>query len=79
MKRNAQFSITAAGGEARGPRQVKGKSKAFAAEAQGSAIRVVAIPTELSNPGMAQAPGTVVGFTCVPDPSGSATCFVATR
>jgi hypothetical protein len=48
-------------------------------KAQGSAIRVVAIPTGVSNPGIAQAPGTVVGFSCVPEANGGATCFVATR
>ena len=48
-------------------------------KAQGSAIRVVAVPTGTSNPAIAQAPGTVVGFSCVPETGGTATCFVATR
>lgn len=47
--------------------------------AQNSAIRVIAVPTGTSNPSTAQAPGTVVGFSCVPETGGSATCFVATR
>lgn len=47
--------------------------------AQGSTIRVVAIPTGVSQPGLAQAPGTVVGFSCVAETGASATCFVATR
>ena len=52
---------------------------ATSVKAQGGVIRVIAVPTATSNPSTAQAPGTVVGFSCVPETGSSATCFVATR
>lgn len=48
-------------------------------KAQGSAIRVIAVPTGTSNPATAQPPGTLVGFSCLPETGSSATCFAATR
>lgn len=48
-------------------------------KAQSSAIRIVAIPAGTSNPRIAQAPGTMVDFSCVPEAYGGATCYVATR